>query len=77
LVGGFVLKGYDISNDYLNGLLERLVDKGVSVRKAVVGIIRDILLHQPHHPRYTELCLCLIGRSSMPKEEESIKDIVR
>ena len=77
LVGGFVLKGYDVSNDYLNGLLDRLLDKGVSVRKAVVAIIRDILLYQPHHPRYTELCLCLLGRSSMPKEEESIKDIVR
>jgi hypothetical protein len=77
LVGGFVLKGYDVSNDYLNGLLDRLSDKGVSVRKAVVGIIRDILLYQPHHPQYTELCLCLLGRSSMPKEEESIKDIVR
>ena len=30
----------------------RLRDKGVSVRKTVVGIIKDVLLCQPDHPRY-------------------------
>ena len=52
LAGGFVLQGYDVSYQYLDGLLVRLRDKGVSVRKAVVGIVRDILLQQPTHPRY-------------------------
>lgn len=41
---------------YLNGLLVRLRDKGVSVRKSVAHTVREILLHQPEHPRYTELC---------------------
>lgn len=41
---------------YLNGLLVRLRDKGVSVRKSVAHTLREILLHQPEHPRYTELC---------------------
>ena len=53
LVGGFVLKGYDISaGPYLDGLIVRLRDKGVSVRKTVVGILKDTLLFQPDHPRY-------------------------
>ena len=49
--------GSDGSADrYLNGLLVRLRDKGVSVRKSVAHTLREILLHQPEHPRYTELC---------------------
>ena len=55
------IKGYQMSDDYLDGLLVRLRDKGVSVRKTVVGIIKDILSHQPDHPRYSELCLHLLG----------------
>ena len=50
-----------MSDDYLDGLIIRLRDKGVSVRKTVVGIIKDILLHQPDHSRYSELCLHLLG----------------
>jgi hypothetical protein len=51
LVGSFVLRGYDISSRYIDGLLSRLNDKGVSVRKSVVAIFKDVLLHQPMHPR--------------------------
>jgi hypothetical protein len=43
--------GVLVWDDYLNGLLVRLRDKGVSVRKSVVHILRDVLLHQPDHPR--------------------------
>ena len=50
---------------------------GVSVRKTVVGIMKDILLYQPSHPRYSELCLYLLERGAQPKEEESIKEVVR
>ena len=77
-MGGFVLKGYDISEGpYLDGLVVRLRDKGVSVRKTVVGILKDTLLFQPDHPRYSELCLALLERGAQPKEEESIKEVVR
>ena len=55
LVGAYVCRGYDPSQGYLPGLLHRLRDKGVSVRKAVVAIIRDILLYQPSHPQYSQL----------------------
>eukprot|EP01041_Mallomonas_annulata_P001962 gene1962-3810_t len=71
LVGSFIMSGYDIGDDYLDGLLVRLRDKGVSVRKAVVNILRDILLHQPTHPSE------LLSRGWLPKEEDTIKDVVR
>jgi hypothetical protein len=48
--------GSSADSRYLNGLLVRLRDKGVSVRKSVAHTLREILLHQPGHPRYTELC---------------------
>jgi len=41
-------QGFDITEGYLDGLLVRLRDKGVSVRKTVVGILRDVLLYQVH-----------------------------
>lgn len=57
----FRVLGYDLSDGYIDGLLIRLRDKGVSVRKAVVNIIKDILLFQPNNTRYSELCLNLLG----------------
>ena len=65
------------TDEYLDGLLLRLRDKGVSVRRAVVMLFRELLLRQLTHPRYAELCLSLLERSALPKEEESIKDTVR
>jgi hypothetical protein len=35
---------------------------GVSVRKTVVNIVKEILLFQPLHERYSELCLYLLER---------------
>ena len=44
-------QGFDITEGYLDGLLVRLRDKGVSVRKTVVGILRDVLLYQVEYTR--------------------------
>lgn len=81
LVGGYILEPRqnggnfeDHNQNYLSALLVRLRDKGVSVRKSVVNIFRDVLLHQPHHPRYSEICLRLLERSMNPKEEDTLKD---
>lgn len=78
LVGGYLLEPQcQYSETYLSALLIRLRDKGVSVRKSVVQILRDILLHQPHHPKYSEICLRLLERSMNPKEEDTLKDIIQ
>jgi len=47
------------------------------VRKAVVKILRDALLAHPNHPRRRAICQLLVLRASSPKEEDSIKDLVR
>jgi hypothetical protein len=77
LIGGFVTQGFNIGDEYLDSLLARLRDTGVSVRKAVVGIVKEILIHQPNHPNYAHLCLCLLDISAQPKEEESVRDLIR
>ena len=77
LVGNFMSKGFDISTGYIDGLLIRLSDKGLSVRKAVVNIFKDILLENPDHIRYNELCIALLDKMSLPKEEDSIKELIK
>lgn len=78
LLGFYVVKGYErLAQPYLEGLKERLHDEGISVRKSVVLLFKEILLNQPNHPQYTELCMSLLEKASHPKEEESIKEIIR
>lgn len=78
LIGSFVVKGYkNLAAPYLEGLKAALHDEGISVRKSVVGLFKEILLHQADHPQYTELCLSLLEKASHPKEEESIKESIR
>ena len=76
LVGNFMSKGYDISAGYIDGLLIRLNDKGLSVRKLSL-IFKDILLENPDHVRYNELCIALLDKMSLPKEEDSIKELIK
>ena len=78
LLGYYVVQGYsNLAAPYLEGLKARLHDEGISVRKSVVLLFKEILLHQPDHAQYTTLCLSLLELSSHPKEEESIKEIIR
>lgn len=62
---------------YIDGLLVRLRDKGVSVRKTVVNILTSVLFNQPWHPRYSQICLCLLQVAAIPTEESSVKDSIR
>jgi hypothetical protein len=67
----------DTMSWYLDGLLVRLRDKGVSVRKTVVNLLMAVLFSQPWHPRYSQICQCLLEVAAMPQEEASVKDIIR
>jgi len=76
LVGSYVLQSPKVAYTYHDALLNRLEDNGVSVRKAVVKIFRDVLLNQPLYPQRTETCCALVGRFNDPKEEEAIRDSI-
>eukprot|EP01038_Epipyxis_sp_PR26KG_P004076 gene4076-5822_t len=81
LIGNIVVaadKYFNIGeNLYLDYIFARLSDQGISVRKSVVGILREILLTQPSHPQYLKLCMSLLELAASPKEEESIKDMIQ
>ncbi len=90
LVGTYILQDhrYKVENNtthhkcrnllgkYLEPLMERLLDKGVSVRKSVVKILRGALLADPTHPSRSFVCHSLVERASILKEEESIRNLI-
>ncbi len=87
LVGTYLLQDRDkeenttnerrnLLTKYLEPLMERLLDKGVSVRKSVVKILRGALLADPTHPSRSFVCHSLVERASILKEEESIRNLI-
>lgn len=55
---------------FLNGVVFCAQDTGISVRKRVIKILRDICLEQPTFSKITEMCVRMIRRVN---DEEGIK----
>nr|XP_006819500.1 PREDICTED: nipped-B-like protein-like isoform X1 [Saccoglossus kowalevskii] len=73
LVGKFVLMRPELIPQYYNMLLERILDTGISVRKRVIKILRDICIEHPDFPKVPEMCVRMIRRVN---DEEGIKKLV-
>ncbi|CAH8644983.1 unnamed protein product [Schistosoma guineensis] len=73
LLGRFLSCRPELTAQYYPMLAERIRDKGVSVRKRVIRILRDICLEQPDFPRVAEICVKMIRRVN---DEEGIKKLV-
>ncbi|XP_078531085.1 nipped-B-like protein isoform X3 [Lissotriton helveticus] len=73
LLGRFVLCRPQLAEQYYEMLIERILDTGISVRKRVIKILRDICLEQPTFPKITEMCVKMIRRVN---DEEGIKKLV-
>ncbi|KAG5443974.1 Nipped-B-like protein B [Clonorchis sinensis] len=73
LLGRFLGRKPELTAQYYPMLAERILDKGVSVRKRVIRILRDICLEQPDFPRVAEICVKMIRRVN---DEEGIKKLV-
>ncbi|XP_073477419.1 nipped-B-like protein isoform X3 [Aquarana catesbeiana] len=73
LLGKFVLCRPQLAEQYYEMLVERILDTGISVRKRVIKILRDICLEQPTFPKITEMCVKMIRRVN---DEEGIKKLV-
>jgi len=70
LVGRFVLSRPELTLQYYDMLSERILDTGVSVRKRVIKIMKDICVMQPDFPKTSEICVKIIRRIG---DEEGIK----
>ncbi|XP_051497585.1 nipped-B-like protein isoform X3 [Apus apus] len=73
LLGRFVLCRPQLAEQYYDMLIERILDTGISVRKRVIKILRDICIEQPSFPKITEMCVKMIRRVN---DEEGIKKLV-
>ena len=62
-----------LSDKYYEMLLLRILDTGVSVRKRVIKILKDICLGFPDYPRIPDICVKMIRRIN---DEEGIRKLV-
>ncbi|KAH9298518.1 hypothetical protein KI387_030200, partial [Taxus chinensis] len=74
LVGRHIVSRPDVAMKYFSKVAERIMDKGVSVRKRVIKIIRDMCIMQCNFAKITDACYHIISRIN--DEENSIQDLV-
>lgn len=72
IVGRFVMLRPDLTEQYYNVFSVRLKDTGVSVRKRVVKVFRDICVQQPDFPKVQNICSALLHRV----HDHQVKDLV-
>jgi cohesin loading factor subunit SCC2 len=73
LVGRFITLKPELTNQYYKLLSDRILDVGVSVRKRVIKIFRDICLNQPEFEHMAEICVKVLRRLN---DEEGIRKLV-
>lgn len=73
LVGKFVLSRPELIDKYYGMLSKRILDTGVSVRKRVIKILKDICIECPEFPKIPEICVKMIRRVN---DEEGIRKLV-
>ncbi|CAF4446676.1 unnamed protein product, partial [Rotaria sp. Silwood2] len=73
LIGRYIVHKQLLILQYYDVLCERSIDTGVSVRKRVVKIFRDVCLSQPDFVRIPDICSRLLRRIN---DEESIRKLV-
>lgn len=73
LVGKYVLSSPYLIDQYYDMLSKRILDTGVSVRKRVIKILRDICIEYPDFDKIPEICVKMIRRVN---DEEGIQKLV-
>ena len=76
LVGDYVLQSPHLAVAFHSPLLERLADKGISVRKRVVKIFRDILLSNPSYGGRAMAMHFMLKRADDRKEDDGVRDLI-
>lgn len=73
LVGKFILIRPELIPQYYNMLSERILDTGISVRKRVIKIFREVFVEQPDFNKIPDMCVKMIRRVN---DEDGIKKLV-
>ena len=72
--GRFILHKQELIVQYYGVITDRILDTGVSVRKRVIKILKDICLEFPTYDKIPEICVKMIRRIN---DEEGIRKLVR
>lgn len=73
LIGRFITLKPELTNHYYKLLSDRILDVGVSVRKRVIKIFRDVCINQPEFAHLSEICVKILRRIG---DEDAIKKLV-
>jgi cohesin loading factor subunit SCC2 len=73
LIGRFITLRPELTKHYYNLLSDRILDVGVSVRKRVIKIFRDICMNQASFEYIPEICVKILRRIN---DEDGIKKLV-
>jgi cohesin loading factor subunit SCC2 len=73
LMGRFILHKQELIVQYYGVITDRILDTGVSVRKRVIKILKDICLEFPTYDKIPEICVKMIRRIN---DEEGIRKLV-
>lgn len=73
LVGKYILTEVNLVDQYYDMISPRILDTGVSVRKRVIKILRDICSEFPDHPKIPDICIKMLRRVN---DEENIQKLV-
>ncbi|CAG0918991.1 unnamed protein product [Notodromas monacha] len=73
LVGRFIISRPSLVHQYYDMLSTRILDTGVSVRKRVIKILKDVCTECPEFPKIPEICVKMIRRVN---DEEGIRKLV-
>jgi len=76
LVGAYVLQSPELAQVYHDPLLARLGDKGVSVKKRVVKIFKDLLATYPLYSGRARVLTTFLEQSSDRKEDDGVRDLI-
>lgn len=74
LLGKFITYNSEFSEIYFENIIERLKDKGSSVRKRVIKILRDIVVANPEHERIIKI-FCEVAKRIFD-DTEAIRELV-
>ena len=73
LVGKYILTERSLVDQYYEMIAPRILDTGVSVRKRVIKILRDICVEFPDHHKIPDICIKMLRRVN---DEENIQKLV-
>jgi len=77
LVGCYVLQDPKVASAFHSSLIARLSDVGISVKRRVIRIFRDLLISQPTYSGRVEICSSMLQRAANPREEEGVRDDIK